>query len=66
MTLQGESKLFRHGKADTMYVTIPAAIVKDSAFTFKEGQRVKVRFDPKTRTVVIKAHKDGSKNVIPV
>jgi len=45
LTLKGQSKIFKHGKAHTLYVSIPSAIVKDSAFTIKEGDIVK-HFDP--------------------
>ena len=40
MTLEGESTVFRHGKAKTLYVSIPSQIVQDSAFEIEEGDKV--------------------------
>jgi hypothetical protein len=57
--LVGEAKVFRHGKAQTLYVSIPSGIAKDSAFTIKEGDLVEVRFDKDQNAVVI-SHKQAS------
>ncbi len=40
---EGESKLSKHPKASTIYLTIPADVVKDSTFPFKAGDKVSVR-----------------------
>jgi hypothetical protein len=57
--LVGEAKVFRHGKAQTLYVSIPSDIAKDSAFTIKEGDLVEVRFDKNQNAVVI-SHKQAA------
>lgn len=44
--LQGKSKLYQHPKAQTLYLSIPSKIVSDSQFSFKAGDRVKLKFDP--------------------
>jgi len=43
--LAGEAKVFRHGKAQTLYVTIPSTTIQDSAFTAKEGNVVEIKWD---------------------
>ena len=51
--LVGEAKVFRHGRARTLYVTIPSAIASDSVFTIKEGDTVEVRFDKENGVVIL-------------
>lgn len=43
MVLESTSRIFKHTKAKTFYITIPSSLATDSAFPFKEGQRIKVR-----------------------
>lgn len=43
MTKSGKSKLYKHPKAQTLYLTIPAGVVNDSTFPFKKGDVVHVR-----------------------
>lgn len=38
----GRSKLYKHPKCATLYVSIPAPVVHDSTFPFKAGDRVTV------------------------
>gem|GEM_PF-2547918 len=52
MLLIGEAKIFKHGKANTLYVSIPSKVAQDSAFTLREGDKVEVEFD-KTRGIVV-------------
>ena len=52
--LIGEAKVFKHGKAKTLYVTIPSAIVGDSAFTIKEGETVEIKFNKDENRIEIK------------
>jgi hypothetical protein len=42
--LQGTTKLYKHPKAHTLYLTIPARIVQDSTFPFKAGDMVSVEW----------------------
>ena len=51
--LAGEAKLYKHPKSQTMYVTIPAKVVQDSTFVFKAGQKVSIKYNPETKTIVI-------------
>jgi bifunctional DNA-binding transcriptional regulator/antitoxin component of YhaV-PrlF toxin-antitoxin module len=55
MLLYGQSKVFKHGKAKTLYVTIPSKVAEDSAFTIKEGDTVEVKFDKELNAVVIRS-----------
>ncbi len=43
MSLEGESKLFKHTKAKTFYLTIPSRLADDSNFPFKEGELVHIK-----------------------
>ena len=47
--LDGKGKIYRLGTASTMYVSIPAAVVKDGTFPFdrEKGAKVKVRIEGK-------------------
>lgn len=53
--LAGEAKLYKHPKADTLYVAIPSRLVQDSTFVFKEGERVSIRYDPEEKAIIIKS-----------
>jgi len=52
--LVGEAKVFKHGKAQTLYVTIPSAIAQDSAFTIKQGDVVDIKWDKEQGAVIIR------------
>lgn len=52
--LTGQAKVFKHGKAKTLYVSIPSKIAEDSAFTIKEGDIVEIKFDTELGAVVIR------------
>lgn len=43
MTLQETGRLFRNGEARTLFMSIPSAIARDSAFPFDEEDDVIVR-----------------------
>lgn len=47
MPLEAESKLFKHKKAKTLYLTLPAGLSNDSAFPFEEGEKVKIKIKNK-------------------
>ena len=55
--LIGKSKVFKHGKAKTLYVSIPSKIADDSAFTIRSGDEVEVKFDTELGAVVIRPKK---------
>jgi hypothetical protein len=66
--LIGEAKVFKHGKAKTLYVTIPSAMAQDSAFTIKDGDTVELEFDKEKNAVILRpkvsrsrsTHRSGS------
>jgi len=47
--LEGRGKIYRSGKAFTMFISVPADVVKDGAFPFnrEKGEYVLVRTDGK-------------------
>jgi hypothetical protein len=59
--LTGQSKVFRHGKAKTLYLSIPSKMAEDSAFTIKEGDIVEIKFDRQLGAVVIRPKDKKSK-----
>lgn len=50
---KGVSKLYKHPKANTMYVTIPADFVKGENFPFKDGEKVKLELNKDQQTITI-------------
>jgi len=59
--LVGEAKIYKHPKADTLYLAIPSHVVQDSTFIFKKGDQVKIRYDPDKKVIVIEPKKSKSK-----
>lgn len=53
LVLVGETKIYKHPKADTLYLTIPSRVVQDSTFVFKKGDKVKIHYDPQKKTIII-------------
>lgn len=53
LVLLGEAKIYKHPKAETLYLTIPSKIAQDSAFIFKQGDIVKIRYDPEQKVLII-------------
>lgn len=45
MSLEAESKVFKHKKAETLYLTIPAKLANDSSFPFNSGDKVKLEIE---------------------
>jgi len=54
LLLIGQAKVFKHGKAKTLYVSIPSKVAQDSTFNFKEGDTVEVKYDPALGAVIIR------------
>lgn len=50
----GEAKLFKHGKAKTLYLTIPANMALDSMFPFENGEVVELEVINRNYIVVRK------------
>jgi hypothetical protein len=42
MTKKDVGRMFRHGKAKTLFLSIPSRVVTDKRFPFKEGEYVMV------------------------
>ena len=61
MILVGEATVYKHGKAKTLYLSIPSKVAQDSAFTIKDGDKVVVRFDPKEHAVIIQSEREFKK-----
>ena len=55
----GESKLYKHPKAATLYVTIPSDVVKDSTFPFQAGDRVTVEIHGQSLMIMFPKKKHG-------
>jgi len=49
--LKGKSKLCKNVRAKTLYLTIPACVVADSAFPFVAGEEVAVHLERGTLIV---------------
>lgn len=54
LVLSGVVKIYKHPKAKTLYMSIPSNMVQDSQFIFKPGQKVKIDFDPESKTLTVK------------
>jgi hypothetical protein len=53
MTLYGRSKLYKHPKANTLYLCLPAKMIQDSACFLKVGDVVKLKMDPQKKTLTV-------------
>ena len=51
--LVGEAKIYKHPKAETLYLAIPSKVVQDSTFIFKKGDQVKITYDPEKKAIII-------------
>lgn len=49
----GTSKLYKHPNADTLYMTIPASVVQDSTFPFKEDDEVFIEISDNPHGLVV-------------
>lgn len=61
--LVGESKIYKHPNAETLYLTIPSRVVQDSTFIFKKGDRVSIRYDPEKKVIIIEPISKETKKV---
>ena len=53
MVLEEETKLVKSPNAYTQYLIIPAAVVRDSQYPFKEGGKVRIRVDVKEKVIIV-------------
>lgn len=51
--LVGEAKIYKHPKAETLYLAIPSKVVQDSTFIFKKGDQVKITYDPERKVIIV-------------
>ena len=42
MTLKGQSTAFKHGRAATLYLTLPSMLAQDSKCPIREGDNIEV------------------------
>ena len=54
VVLIGYSKLTKHPKASTLYLSIPADMAKDSQFDLKSGDKVKLIYHSEAKELTIK------------
>ena len=54
VVLIGYSKLTKHPKASTLYLSIPADMAKDSQFDLKHGDRVKLIYNSAVKELTVK------------
>lgn len=52
--LIGYSKLSKHPKASTLYLSIPADMAKDSQFDLKHGDKVTLIYNSMLKELVVK------------
>lgn len=50
---KGISKLTKHKKANTLYLSIPADLTKEKGFPFKDGDKVQLDLNIENQTIVI-------------
>ncbi len=57
--LESEGKLVNHPtqtagkKYDKYYIYIPTEVARDSAFPFKQDEKIKIKIDPKNNRLII-------------
>ena len=51
--LKDETKIVKVGKQGGARVYIPSNVFNDSQFPFKDGEKVSIRIDPESKTVII-------------
>ena len=58
---RGKARIYRSGRAYTMYISVPADVVKDTSFPFdrEEGEDVVVRIDGKR--LIVETPRRGSR-----
>jgi hypothetical protein len=57
--LKGKSKIFKHGKANTLYLVIPSKMATDSNCPFKVGDKVDLSFQFEEKGVYLVVDKNA-------
>jgi hypothetical protein len=65
MVLQVETKLVQSKDAHTQYLVIPSAMVQDSQYPFKEGEKVRIVIDPYRKMMIISSAEEPQIKVSP-
>lgn len=55
MVLEEETKIVQSRNAYTQYIVIPAAMVRDSQYPFRSGERVRLIVDPYRRMMIVRS-----------
>jgi hypothetical protein len=55
MVLQTETKIVQSKDAHTQYLVIPAVMVQDSQYPFREGEKVKIIIDTSHNRMIIES-----------
>jgi hypothetical protein len=53
MVLEAETTIVQSKKGHTQYLLIPAVMVQDSQYPFKEGEKVRITIDPYRKVMMI-------------
>jgi hypothetical protein len=55
MVLQTETKIVQSKDAHTQYLLIPAVMVQDSQYPFKEGEKIRITIDTGHKRMIIES-----------
>lgn len=53
MVKEGIGRVFKMGRGNTRYVTIPSDVVSDHRFPFEDDEKVRVVIDPDNKRLLI-------------
>ena len=65
MVLEAETKIVQSKDAHTQYLVIPAVMVQDSQYPFKEGEKVRITIDPYRKVMMIGSMEEPKIKVSP-
>ena len=60
MVLEVVTKIIQSPNAYTQYIVIPAAMVRDSQYPFRAGEKIRIRIDPVKRALIITSAEEKS------
>lgn len=65
MVLEEETTIVQSRTAHTQYLIIPAAMVRDSQYLFKEGEKVRIIIDPYRKMMIVRSVEEPQVKVSP-
>jgi len=65
MVLETEVNIVQSKNAHTQYLVIPSAMVQDSHYPFKGGEKVKITIDPYRKLMIIMSVEEPQIKVSP-